>query len=168
MELIDLCTLCIMKNMSLPEAAQSLNTSVSTLQRKLKQRGTTYSDLKLKVNPPQSNIPNQRPVPSVGQDNRGYPPGGSTPQRPTTDPSSFSHTSENADDRRLKTAGGKLTEAILEQAIVKALDQDPIKALPVAFQFLREKKGLSVEDEDTTNTLIQGDKLKRLQEEMFR
>jgi len=46
----------------------------------------------------------------------------------------------------------KLTEEILETALVHALIDDPIKALNPALAFLDKKKSLSVEDGDTEQT----------------
>lgn len=61
----------------------------------------------------------------------------------------------------------KLTEEILEDALVKALRDDPTRALNPALAFLDKKKGLSVSDDDTNQTLIAQDKLKTIRKDMF-
>ncbi len=61
----------------------------------------------------------------------------------------------------------ELTEAIFEDALCRVLQTDPAKALGPALSFLDKKKQLSVEDEETSNTLLQLDKLKKKRDEMF-
>jgi len=61
----------------------------------------------------------------------------------------------------------KLTEEILETALVHALRDDPIKAIGPALQFLDKKKGLSIEGADTKQSLIAADKLKSIRKDMF-
>ncbi|MCJ7481507.1 MAG: hypothetical protein MUO31_00925 [Thermodesulfovibrionales bacterium] len=46
----------------------------------------------------------------------------------------------------------KLTEEILEDALVRVLQQDPAKALGPALAFLDKKKSLSINDDDTQQT----------------
>ena len=60
-----------------------------------------------------------------------------------------------------------LTEEILEDALVRVLQSDPAKALGPAIAFLDKKKGLSVEDQDTTPGLIALDKLHSKRRDMF-
>lgn len=61
----------------------------------------------------------------------------------------------------------KLTEEILENALVIALETDPTRALGPALAFLDKKKSLSIEDTDTNTSIIALDKMERKRKEMF-
>lgn len=129
--LIDLCTLCIMKQMSLKDAAESLNTSVSTLQRKLKREGTTYSDLKLKVMPDTSQ--QQTTAPMLGSSNSrtatasaAY--GGATPPPRSTRTHSVS---SGGDDSSHSNGGGAHGDIILSPKLQRLLAIAPqVKDIP--------------------------------------
>ena len=61
----------------------------------------------------------------------------------------------------------KLTEEVLEDAIVRVLQTDPAKGLGPAISFMDKKKSLSVEDADTDRSIIALEKLERKRKEMF-
>ena len=94
-----------------------------------------------------------------------------TPNHPTPSktPLPPSLVTKSPNDPRSPAGGGlqRLTEEILENAIVDVLQTDPAKGLSVALAFLDKKKSLSVEDQDTNISLIALEKIKRKQKEMF-
>ena len=77
------------------------------------------------------------------------------------------HNTPGQDGANLPGTPLKLTEEILETALVHALRDDPIKAIGPALQFLDKKKGLSIEGADTKQSLIAADKLKSIRKDMF-
>ena len=64
------------------------------------------------------------------------------------------HNSSSANSRQGDKPGIllKITEEILEDALARVLESDPVKALGPALTFLDKKKSLSINDDDTMQT----------------
>ena len=82
-------------------------------------------------------------------DTRTVPPGTQNVSPPKNTPHSQTPQSRQGDKPGTPL---KLTEEVLETALVKALRDDPIKALNPALAFLDKKKSLSVADDETEQT----------------
>ena len=133
------------KTNTLKETAKLLDCSTRSIQRVCGNHNTFYG----KLRPPRQKL--------------------SLKKKKTQTPHLSHSTANNPSQEGANLPGTplKLTEEILETALVHALRDDPIKAIGPALQFLDKKKGLSIEGADTKQSLIAADKLKSIRKDMF-
>ena len=136
------------RNLTIKETAKILGLSVRTIQRTCEAHGVKWSDLR----PPEA--PPKKLDTKTG-----------TIIHPTA-PLANLHSDPPPVGANAGTSL-KLTEEVLEDALVRVLMTQPEKGLGPALAFLDKKKGLSVESEDTISGYVALDKLKEKRRDMF-
>lgn len=130
LSLWDVCQIYKTKGLSLEQAAKKIGKSSRQITRDLKsQFGKTWQN-----------------IPVVVEDTSHDTSMSSSPQ-----PSHLSHLPPSDAPRRgaqTPATYSKLTEEVVEDAIVRVLQTNPEKAISVATSFLDKKKAISIEDQD--------------------
>ena len=145
----DTCRLGILDGHTQKQILDRLRISKPTLKAHLAKKGTNWKQLEGKTKSKYVTLPqNKVRGGNVSADTQLIKNLGSTPN-PSNTPHSQTPQSRQGDKPGTPL---KLTEEVLETALVKALRDDPIKALNPALAFLDKKKSLSVADDDTEQT----------------
>ena len=133
-QVFDACVGGILEGLTQKQIIKTLDISKDTLKKKLAKKNTSWKELT-----GQKKVDNKVMVTSKVDLQKKV----KTPHLSTSD-----------DARQGDKPGTplKLTEEVLEDALVRVLQSDPTKALGPALTFLDKKKSLSVNDDETEQT----------------
>ena len=146
------CRLGILDGHTQKQIRKELNISKPTLSAHLRKKNTSWKELMGNIKSKSQPLPNNIPLRERGGASCSNvavmkPPINFPHSRPPNEAPSTGRQPGHKVDTPLK-----LTEEILETALVRALIDDPIKALNPALAFLDKKKSLSVNDGETEQT----------------